>query len=90
VSAPTTPDFVTLRLPRDVAREYLRALEELISEADDASTFIELISEADDASTFIVRHVSRGHDATDLINAVTETQPLRDALHAALYCEVTS
>ena len=37
MSAPTTPDLVTLRLPRDVAREYLRALESLMSEADDAA-----------------------------------------------------
>jgi len=74
VSAPTTPDLVTLRLPRDVAREYLRAMESLMSEADDAAAFL------DDAAW---KHV-----ISDVRASIRDAQPLRDALHAALYCEV--
>ena len=76
MSAPTTPDLVTLRLPRDVAREYLRVLESLISEADDAAAFLD----ATDHKDLIV----------DLNTAMRDSQPLRDAIHAALYCEVTT
>ena len=70
MTAPTTPDLVTLRLPRDVAREYLRALEELSSHAEDTSVF--------------APKEYRGETPT----IVRDAQPLRDALHAALYCEV--
>jgi len=70
VSAPTTPDLVTLRLPRDVAREYLRALESLITHAEELSPFAP-------------REINR--ETTD---TVRKAEPLRDALHAALYCEV--
>ena len=72
MSAPTTPDLVTLRLPRDVAREYLRALEELTAHAEDASVFAP-------------REINR-----ETTSIVRNAQPLRDALHAALYCEVTT
>ena len=75
MSAPTTPDLVTLRLPRDVAREHLRALEALISEADDAASFLDVTN---------YKHV-----VTDVRKALADAQPLRDALHAAMYCEVT-
>ena len=76
MSATTTPDLVTLRLPRDVAREYLRALESLMAEADDAAAFLDAMNH-------------KGLIA-DLNAAMRGSQPLRDALHAALYCEVTT
>mgnify|MGYP003493150814 FL=1 len=75
MSAPTTPDIVTLRLPRDVAREHLRAPEALISEADDAASFLDVTN---------YKHV-----VTDVRKAIADAQQLRDALHAAMYCEVT-
>lgn len=75
MSATTTPDLVTLRLPRDVAREYLRALESLMSEADDAAAFLDAMNHKDLIG--------------DLNTAMRDSHPLRDALHAALYCEVT-
>ena len=77
MSATTTPDLVTLRLPRDVAREYLRALESLMSEADDAAAFLN------------AAHINKQIIA-DLNAAQRDSQPLRDALHAALYCEVAT
>ena len=70
MSAPTTPDLVTLRLPRDVAREYLRALEELTAYAEETAPFM--------PNDFRRESLSVARDA----------QPLRDALHAELYCEV--
>lgn len=75
--APTTPDLVTLHLPRDVAREYLRALESLMSEADDAAALLN--------AARIEKHVIAYLNA-----AQRDAQPLRDALHAALYCEVAT
>ena len=62
--------------PRDVAREYLRALEALMSEADDAAAFLDVTN---------YKHV-----VTDVRVALAAAQPLRDALHAAMYCEVTT
>ena len=76
MSAPTTPDLVTLRFPRDVAREYLRALEALMSEAGDAAAFLD------------AAHIDK-HVIADINAAMRDSQPLRDALHAELYCEVT-
>ena len=70
MTAPTTPDLVTLRLPRDVAREYLRALEELITHAEETAPFMP-------------KDFRR-----ESLSVVRDAQPLRDALHAALYCEV--
>lgn len=72
MSAPTTPDLVTLRLPRDVAREYLRALEELTTVAEDMVPYAP-------------QEFSR-----EVPVIVRDAQPLRDALHAALYCEVAT
>ena len=71
MSAPTAPDLVTLRLPRDVAREYLRALEALATHAEELSLFAP--REINRETTAIVR----------------KTESLHEALHAALYREVT-
>ena len=71
---PIASDALTLRVPHDKARAMLRALEELISEADDAASFLDVT---------VYKHV-----VTDVRTAVADAQPLRDALHAALYCPV--
>ncbi len=70
MSATTTPDLVTLRLPRDVAREHLRALEELLTHAEEMDVFAPKEYRAETPT--IVR----------------DARPLRETLHAALYCPV--
>ena len=71
MSAPTTTDFVTLRLSRDVAREHLRALEALIDSAEECADY------------------SPKDEKREAELCVRDAEPLRDALHAALYCEVS-
>ena len=71
---PIAGDAITLRVSHDNARAMLRALEALISEADDAASFLDV--------TVYKEAVA------DVLSAVADAQPLRDALHAALYCPV--
>lgn len=72
MNAPRTPDLVTLTLPRDVAREQLRSLEEVLEEME---TLLAL-SKAHGIFPDVLR--TKEH--------LAQVDQLREALHAALYC----
>lgn len=72
-------DRITLRLPRDVARARLKALEELLFEVETSPILAAALRGTHGDKT--------REEAQGIPPLLHDVEQLREALHAALYCE---